>query len=102
MNSGQMVDHIAKKTKLSKGLVRAALKEFYSTVQSEVKSGKKVSIAGFGVFESLVRKSRVARNPLTGESVKVPTKKVPKFRAGKSFRDVFVKKQKKKTAKKSS
>lgn len=100
MNSGELVDHICKKTQMSKDAVRKTLKEFYDVVRNEVRAGHKVSIAGFGVFESMVRKGRVARNPLTGERVKVSTKKVPKFRAGKNFKEALIKK--KRAPKKSS
>lgn len=93
MNSGELVDHICKKTQLSKDTVRKTLKEFYDAVRSEVRAGRKVSIAGFGVFESLIRKGRVARNPLTGDKVKVSTKKVPKFRPGKNFKEALIKKK---------
>lgn len=93
MNSGELVEHICKKTQLSKDTVRKTLKEFYTVVRSEVRLGRKVSIAGFGVFESMVRRARVARNPLTGEKVKVSTKKVPKFRPGKNFKEALVRKK---------
>jgi DNA-binding protein HU-beta len=47
-----------------------------------------VSLVGFGTFERRDRKARVARNPRSGETVKVKATKVPVFRAGQSFRDV--------------
>lgn len=95
MNSGELVDHISKKTEISKSIVKKTLGHFFDTVRNQVKLGNKVSIAGFGVFENMTRKGRVARNPLTGENVKVPTKKVPKFRPGKNFRELLIKKKRK-------
>jgi len=53
-----------------------------------VKKGERVSLVGFGTFERRDRKARVARNPRSGETVKVKATKVPVFRAGQSFRDV--------------
>lgn len=100
MNSGELIDHICKKTKLPKDTVKAVLSGFYNTVKSEVKLGRKISVAGFGVFESMVRKGRVGRNPMTGDKVKVPTKKVPKFRPGKNFKELLVRKKRKPKAKK--
>ena len=50
-------------------------------------SGEEVSVAGFGIFEAKTRAARTARNPRTGESIKVPAMKTPKFRAAKALKD---------------
>ena len=55
-------------------------------IQNTVTKGDKVSITGFGVFEKRVRAARTARNPRTGESVKVKKTSVPAFRPGASSR----------------
>ena len=99
MNSGELIEHISKKADLPQATVKKALSLFFETVKVQVKSGKKVSIAGFGVFEHMVRRGRTARNPLTGDKVKVPTKKVPKFRPGKNFKELVLKKKSVKSAK---
>ncbi len=52
-----------------------------------VKKGEEVSIAGLGIFSAKDRAARTARNPRTGEAVKVPAMRVPKFRAAKAFKD---------------
>jgi DNA-binding protein HU-beta len=66
----------------------AALDAVLSEIQNAVTKGDKVSITGFGVFEKRVRAARTARNPRTGEAVKVKKTSVPAFRAGASFRDM--------------
>src|SRR3989442_14930536 len=53
-----------------------------------VNKGEKVNITGFGVFEKRARAARTARNPRTGETVKVKKTTVPAFRAGTTFKDV--------------
>src|SRR5690349_7726195 len=53
-----------------------------------VNKGEKVNITGFGVFEKRARAARTARNPRTGEAVKVKKTNVPAFRAGTTFKDV--------------
>ena len=53
-----------------------------------VNKGEKVNITGFGVFEKRARAARTARNPRTGETVKVKKTNVPAFRAGTTFKDV--------------
>jgi DNA-binding protein HU-beta len=66
----------------------AALDAVLAEIQNAVTKGDKVSITGFGVFEKRVRAARTARNPRTGESVKVKKTSVPAFRAGASFKDM--------------
>ena len=50
-------------------------------------TGQKVQLTGFGTFEARDRKARTARNPQTGEEVKVAATRVPAFKAGKAFKD---------------
>jgi DNA-binding protein HU-beta len=95
MNSGELIDNICKRTTTPKDSVKKVLAEFYNTVKTEVKLGRKVSVAGFGVFESMERKGRTGRNPMTGDKVRIPKKKVPKFRPGKNFKELLVKKKRK-------
>lgn len=52
-----------------------------------LKKGDEVSIAGLGIFSVKTRAAREARNPRTGEAIKVPSMKVPKFRAAKALKD---------------
>jgi DNA-binding protein HU-beta len=66
----------------------AALDAVLAEIQNAVTKGDKVAITGFGVFEKRVRAARTARNPRTGESVKVKKTSVPAFRAGASFKDM--------------
>src|SRR5947199_213041 len=54
-----------------------------------VNKGEKVNITGFGVFEKRARAARTARNPRTGETVKVKKTNVPAFRAGTNFKEVI-------------
>ena len=66
----------------------AALDAVLSEIQNAVTTGEKVSIAGFGVFEKRDRAARTARNPRTGESVKVKKTSVPAFRPGQTFKEL--------------
>ena len=58
-----------------------------SSIVKTLKSGGEVSIAGLGIFSTKTRAARTARNPRTGESVQVPSMRVPKFRAAKALKD---------------
>jgi len=66
----------------------AALDAVLSEIQNAVTMGDKVAIAGFGVFEKRDRAARTARNPRTGESVKVKKTAVPAFRPGATFKEL--------------
>jgi DNA-binding protein HU-beta len=66
----------------------AALEAVLAEIQTTVARGDKVAITGFGVFENRVRAARTARNPRTGEAVKVKKTSVPAFRPGATFKDV--------------
>jgi DNA-binding protein HU-beta len=56
-------------------------------VDLDSRKGEEVSIAGLGIFAVKTRAARTARNPRTGETVQVPSMKVPKFRAAKALKD---------------
>ena len=66
----------------------AALEAFVTEVQNAVTKGDKVSITGFGVFEKRDRAARTARNPRTGETVKVKKTSAPAFRPGTGFKEL--------------
>lgn len=57
------------------------------SIVKSLKKGEEVSIAGLGIFSVKARAARMARNPRTGEQVKVAATKVPKFRAAKALKD---------------
>ena len=56
-------------------------------ITDTLKKGGEVSIAGLGIFSAKARAARTARNPKTGETVKVAATTVPKFRAAKALKD---------------
>jgi DNA-binding protein HU-beta len=61
----------------------------FGAIIDTLKKGGEVSIAGFGIFSVKARAARMARNPKTGEQVKVAAKKVPKFRPAKGLKDTL-------------
>src|SRR6266498_1686920 len=88
LNRKELVDAIQKHTEVARGDVDKVLGSLIQHTQVAVKKGDRVSLVGFGTFERRDRKARVARNPRSGEAVRVKATKVPVFRAGQSFRDV--------------
>lgn len=73
--AGEIIDCIFS-TKSGEGIIAIALD-----------AGDKVSIAGFGNFETRRRKARQGRNPATGETIQIPAATVPAFKAGKGLKD---------------
>ena len=59
----------------------------FEEITSALAKGDRVELRGFGAFSVKSRDSRMGRNPRTGESVPVPAKKVPFFKAGKELRE---------------
>ena len=93
MNRTELVDAMAKKSKLSKKDTDAALKAFIETVTAELKKGGKVQLVGFGTFEVTKRAAREGKNPQTGAKIKIPASKAPKFKSGKALKDTVNKKK---------
>ena len=60
------------------------------TIQKTVSKGKKVTLVGFGTFESRKRAARIGRNPQTGKELKIPATTVPAFSAGKKFKTLHL------------
>jgi DNA-binding protein HU-beta len=87
VNKAELVEALAARLG-DRRQANAALDAVLQEIQSADTKGDKVAITGFGVFEKRVRGARTARNPRTGESVKVKKTSVPAFRAGASFREM--------------
>ncbi len=87
MNKKELIEAVHEILGGTKADAERAVEAFIDTVVKSLKKGKQVSIAGFGIFEVKKRKARTGRNPLTGETIKIPAKKVPSFRAAKALKD---------------
>ncbi|HEY8374295.1 MAG TPA: HU family DNA-binding protein [Pseudonocardiaceae bacterium] len=87
MNKAELVDALAERLG-DKKTAGAAVDNLVDVIVRTVQKGEKVSITGFGVFEKRARAARTARNPRTGETVKVKKTNVPAFRAGTAFKEV--------------
>ncbi|MBU0765075.1 MAG: HU family DNA-binding protein [Bacteroidetes bacterium] len=85
MNKADLVAAIAKDSGLSKVASEKALNSLTESVKGTLKKGKSVTLIGFGTWSVSKRSARVGRNPQTGKEIKIPAKKVAKFKAGKSL-----------------
>jgi DNA-binding protein HU-beta len=86
VNKAELIDALSERLG-DKRSATDALDAVLAEIQSAVTKGEKVSITGFGVFEKRVRAARMARNPRTGEAVRVKKTSVPAFRPGAGFKD---------------
>ncbi len=89
MNKNELIDSVAAKTELPKKDCAKLVNAFIETVTEALVKGDKVQLVGFGTFEVRERSAREARNPQTGETIKVAASKAPAFKAGKAFKDLL-------------
>ena len=88
MNKAELIDVLTTKLGTDRRQATAAVENVVDTIVRAVHKGDSVTITGFGVFEQRRRAARVARNPRTGETVKVKPTTVPAFRPGAQFKAV--------------
>jgi len=86
MTKADLIIEVAKETALTKKESEIVIKTIFDSITNALIDGDKVELRGFGSFRVRGRKSRQGRNPKTGSTVEVPSKKVPFFKAGKELR----------------
>lgn len=87
MNKTELTAAIAEETGLNKKDAGKAVDAFMGLVTKEVADGGSVQLIGFGTFDSAERAARTGKNPRTGNAIEIPAKQVPRFRAGKAFKE---------------
>ncbi|MBI1922284.1 MAG: HU family DNA-binding protein [Geobacter sp.] len=93
MTKAELVEAVAKSSKLTKAAAEKAVNSLISAVSDALRKGDRVTLVGFGSFEVAQRKARTGRNPQTGKEIKIAAAKVPKFRPGKALKDAVAKKK---------
>lgn len=94
MNKGEFFDAVAERTAKDGGTKAAndrKVQAVFDIISETLSKGEEVAIAGFGTFKVATISERTARNPQTGEAIKVPSKVVPKFKAGSKLKDAVAK-----------
>ncbi len=87
MNKTELVELVKEKTGLTKKDVKEIIDATTDVITEALIKGEKVSLVGFGTFQTSHRKERVGQNPQTGEKIKIAARDVPKFTPGKSLKD---------------
>lgn len=87
MTKADLVDKVTSLGDLTRRDGEVIVDTLFESVIGALKAGDKIEIRGFGSFRTRQRKSRVGRNPKTGDRVDVPAKRVPFFKPSKELRD---------------
>jgi DNA-binding protein HU-beta len=95
MTQTQLVKSLAESCEVNNKVAKGMLESLASMAISEVKKNGMFVLPGIGRLVRVDRKPRMGRNPATGESIKIPAKKVVKFRVAKAAKDAIVPPKKK-------
>lgn len=87
MNKNDLVAAVAADADLAKADATKAVDSVFNTITSELAKGGDVRLVGFGTFSVASRAASEGRNPRTGEKIRIPASKQPKFKAGKALKD---------------
>ncbi len=88
MTKAELVEQVARRIKLPKKEAEVVVNTVFGSITDALSHGDKVELRGFGSFKVKVRDPREGRNPKTGETVHIPAKRVPYFKAGKELREL--------------
>ncbi len=86
MTTAELIEAMADGADISKAAAGKALDSMITAITKSLKKNNKVTLVGFGTFSTTKRKARKGRNPRTGEAIKIPAAKLPKFSAGKALK----------------
>lgn len=87
MNKSDLIDAMAADAGITKAAAKKSLESFLGNVEKSLKKGNRVSLVGFGSWSVSKRAAREGRNPQTGKTIKIPAKKVVKFKAGSDLQN---------------
>ena len=91
MNKSQLIGVVADKIDMKKKDVELVVDTVINTIYNTLQTGDKVTLSGFGTFETKFRRERNGVNPKTGEKIVVEAATLPHFKAGKTFKEVVAK-----------
>jgi integration host factor subunit beta len=89
MTKADLVEEVIRVAVLSKKDAENVVNTVFSQILEALKSDDKIELRGFGSFRVRRRRSRLGRNPKTGDRVDVPSKRIPYFKPGKELRDLI-------------
>lgn len=89
MNKNDLINNVSTTAGLSKADSARAVDAVFEAISSALQNNDDVRLVGFGTFCVAERQATEGRNPRTGEKIKIPAARVPKFRAGKGLKDAI-------------
>ena len=89
MTKADLVEEVIRVAVLSKKDAESVVNTVFGQIMDALKSDDKIELRGFGSFRVRRRRSRLGRNPKTGDRVDVPSKRIPYFKPGKELRDLI-------------
>jgi len=93
VNRSQLVRAVTGSTDVARRTVEDVVENLFGTIMAEVRSGRKVTVVGFGTFTPTDRASRVGRNPRTGAAVRIPASRGVRFATGSTFKSALTPKE---------
>lgn len=87
LTKSEIITQISEIVELSKKDVDLTINSLVSIIIKEMQIGHEITIAGLGTFVKKHKKERIAKNPLTGQTIKIPGKNVPKFKPAKNLKE---------------
>jgi DNA-binding protein HU-beta len=88
MTKAELIEKIAQDAGISKATAKIAFDSALDGIKTGLKKRNgKVTVVGFGTFKNVYRKTRMGRNPQTGEKIKIKGKNVVKFKVGKTLKE---------------
>jgi DNA-binding protein HU-beta len=87
VNKNELIAQVAETAELSKVDAARAVDAVFDSIAAVLKNGDEVRLVGFGTFLVTKRAASEGRNPRTGETIKIPASKQPKFKPGKGLKD---------------
>ncbi len=91
MNKADLVKILAKKYDLSQSKINDIVSTILESITKSLSKSESVAFVGFGTFNVKKRLARIGRNPQTGETLKIPAKKIVRFTVGKGLKDAVKK-----------
>lgn len=88
MTKSALISHLSEKNEMTRKEVIVFMESLVNTAYKEAKNG--FTFPGIGKLVLVKRKARMGRNPATGETIKIPAKKVVKFRIAKAAKDAIL------------
>ena len=89
MNRSQLVEAVTESTQSTRRTVEDMVEAVFETIITEVRSGRKVTVVGFGTFSPTARAARTGRNPRTGAVVPIPASRGVRFATGSTFKSAL-------------